>query len=166
MNWDAIGAVAEGLGAVGVIVSLAYLASQIRQNTRSMRASTYQALSDGIQQMNANVFSDVEFAEFLERALTTDCELSSTEIRRWLAWISAMFRHFHNAFQQHDLGALPTAEYRSIIGVALVNFRSTRVRASWHDFRGLYRDPFRAEMDALSKRAESERAAEADGRTA
>jgi hypothetical protein len=159
MNWDAIGAVAEGLGAVGVIVSLAYLASQIRQNTRSMRASTYQALSDGIQHMNTNVFGNAEFAEFIERALTTDTELSSTENRRWLAWISAMFRHFHNAFQQHNLGALPTAEYRSIIGVALVNFRSTRVRAAWHEFRGLYSDPYRAEMDSLSKRAETEQGA-------
>ncbi len=32
MNWDAIGAIAELLGAVGVIASLVYLATQIRQN--------------------------------------------------------------------------------------------------------------------------------------
>ncbi len=30
MNWDAIGAIAELLGAVGVIASLIYLATQIR----------------------------------------------------------------------------------------------------------------------------------------
>jgi hypothetical protein len=39
---DAIGAVAEGLGALGVIVSLAYLASQIRQNTLSNRIAAKQ----------------------------------------------------------------------------------------------------------------------------
>ena len=45
MIWDAIGAFAELLGAVGVIASLVYLATQIRQsreqmsqNTRAMRA--------------------------------------------------------------------------------------------------------------------------------
>lgn len=45
MNWDAIGAIAELLGAIGVIVSLVYLATQIRQsreqmahNTRALRA--------------------------------------------------------------------------------------------------------------------------------
>jgi hypothetical protein len=42
MNWDAIGAAAELLGAIGVIVSLLYLATQIRQNTASIRASTFQ----------------------------------------------------------------------------------------------------------------------------
>ena len=42
MNWDAVGASAELLAAVGVIVSLLYLAAQIRQNTRSVRAGTFQ----------------------------------------------------------------------------------------------------------------------------
>ena len=42
MSWDAIGAVAELLGAFGVIASLVYLANQMRQNTRAMRASAYQ----------------------------------------------------------------------------------------------------------------------------
>ena len=37
MNWEAIGAIGEVLGAIGVIVTLAYLAVQIRQNTRDIR---------------------------------------------------------------------------------------------------------------------------------
>lgn len=36
MNWEALGAIAETLGATGVIATLAYLAVQIRQNTRSL----------------------------------------------------------------------------------------------------------------------------------
>ena len=42
MNWDAIGAIAETLGAVGVIASLAYLAGQVRDSRRSLRASASQ----------------------------------------------------------------------------------------------------------------------------
>ena len=37
MNWEAIAATAEVLGALGVIASLAYLAVQIRQNTLQIR---------------------------------------------------------------------------------------------------------------------------------
>ncbi len=47
MNWDAIGAIAELLGAIGVIASLVHLTGQIcqsreqmSQNTRALRAST------------------------------------------------------------------------------------------------------------------------------
>ena len=45
MNWDAIGAIGEIIGAAGVISTLIYLAIQIRQNTTAMnRATVRQAL--------------------------------------------------------------------------------------------------------------------------
>jgi hypothetical protein len=40
MNWEAIGAIGEVVGAAGVIASLVYLAVQIRQNTRSIRRAS------------------------------------------------------------------------------------------------------------------------------
>ena len=47
MNWDAIGAGAEIMGALGVLVTLAYLAIQIRDNTRSLQAASLQSVLDG-----------------------------------------------------------------------------------------------------------------------
>ncbi|MFT4815649.1 MAG: hypothetical protein ACI9IQ_001142, partial [Cyclobacteriaceae bacterium] len=38
MNWDAIGALGEVAGALVVIISVVYLASQVRQNTAVSRA--------------------------------------------------------------------------------------------------------------------------------
>ena len=40
MNWDAIGAIAELLGAVGVIASLVYLATQIRHSREQTERNT------------------------------------------------------------------------------------------------------------------------------
>ncbi len=40
MNWDAIGAIGEVLGALGVIATLIYLTTQLRLNTNAMRASS------------------------------------------------------------------------------------------------------------------------------
>jgi hypothetical protein len=39
VNWDAVSAIGEIVGAVGMIVSIVYLAHQIRTNTRATRAS-------------------------------------------------------------------------------------------------------------------------------
>ena len=39
MNWDAMGAFAEVVGAIGVIVSLVYLAIQVKSNTRALKAN-------------------------------------------------------------------------------------------------------------------------------
>jgi len=37
MNWEAIGALADLIGGAGVILTLVYLAVQVKQNTQSMR---------------------------------------------------------------------------------------------------------------------------------
>lgn len=40
MNWEAIGVIAELVGAVAVVISLGYLAIQVRSNTRALKASS------------------------------------------------------------------------------------------------------------------------------
>lgn len=44
MNWNAIEAVSSAMGATGVIVTIAYVAYQIRQNTQSIQGQTEQSL--------------------------------------------------------------------------------------------------------------------------
>ena len=46
MNWDAIGAVGEIMGAVAVFLSLVYLGMQIRSNTTSMNTASRQAIAN------------------------------------------------------------------------------------------------------------------------
>ncbi len=38
MNWEAIGAIGEIIGAMAVFLTLVYLALQIRQNTKAVQA--------------------------------------------------------------------------------------------------------------------------------
>ena len=44
MNWEALGALANLLAAIGVIATLIYLSIQIRQNTKAVRSSSIQNL--------------------------------------------------------------------------------------------------------------------------
>jgi hypothetical protein len=46
----AVGAMAELLGAIGVIASLFYMASQVRRNSTALEPATNQAVSDSTQQ--------------------------------------------------------------------------------------------------------------------
>jgi hypothetical protein len=46
MNWEALGAIGEIIGAAGVIVSLLYLGSQVRNNSRQLRHAAAQAVLD------------------------------------------------------------------------------------------------------------------------
>jgi hypothetical protein len=56
MNWIAVGAVAESIGVIAIIVSLAYVAMQIRQNTEqialSVKATELTAFEHNIESGN------------------------------------------------------------------------------------------------------------------
>jgi hypothetical protein len=41
MNWDAIGAIAEGVGSIAVVVTLAYLAIQMRTANKQRELESY-----------------------------------------------------------------------------------------------------------------------------
>jgi hypothetical protein len=58
MNWDAIGAVGETLGAIAVIATLIYLASQIRQLKQQNAQATLQHIADSM-----NLFMDALASE-------------------------------------------------------------------------------------------------------
>ena len=58
MNWEALGAIGEIVGAVAVVLSLIFLATQIRQNTRSSRTASYQAAVTSISDLTREIGSD------------------------------------------------------------------------------------------------------------
>ena len=46
MDWDALGAIGELVGAVAVLITVGYLAVQIRQNTRALESAALNSLRD------------------------------------------------------------------------------------------------------------------------
>jgi hypothetical protein len=78
MNWDAVSAVAESVGAVGVVATLVYLAVQIRSNTRALRAATYDSFVSQFRDWNAplraNPQLSAQFGTQIEEIETLDEE--------------------------------------------------------------------------------------------
>ena len=78
MNWDAIAATAEGLAALGVIVSLVYVGYQVRETKKAVKASVAQARTDlGVHLISSRYTSDI--AEVLTRSRAGEEELSETD---------------------------------------------------------------------------------------
>ena len=90
MNWDAIGAIAELLGAIGVIASLVYLATQIRQsrnqmveNTRALQAGTYQDLQRKIDDAFNRLIVDPENRRSIRLGMSDQGQLGEDDAFVW-----------------------------------------------------------------------------------
>ena len=66
MNWDAIGALGEILGALAVLITLVYLGRQIKQNTQEVRSSNYHGITDSFNALNVVVATNSEVARIFE----------------------------------------------------------------------------------------------------
>ncbi|HER43773.1 MAG TPA: hypothetical protein ENO08_04875, partial [Candidatus Eisenbacteria bacterium] len=78
MTWEAVGALAELVGAAAVVVSLVYLAAQIRQSSRISGATAFLGIIDGNNEHFRFMFAP-DNAELMAKGLRGFSSLSPTE---------------------------------------------------------------------------------------
>jgi hypothetical protein len=115
MNWQAIGAVAELIGGVGVIASLFYLAIQIRQNTRSVRSASYHAVVANLSALSAlsgAAGRDVDAANIMLAGGANPEILNPKEFNQFRLLMTSLFRSYENIFYQHSQGMIDSSVWR------------------------------------------------------
>lgn len=110
MNWNALGAVGEIVGAVAVVVSLVYLAIQIRFSARTARS---EAVRTAIKEHQgyALLHLQPEIASLFRRGLHSFKDLDADEKVQFNAyWVTQISSHM--AIRDlHDSGDLPDSEF-------------------------------------------------------
>jgi hypothetical protein len=106
MNWDALAAAAETIGAIAVIVTIGYLAVQIRQNTNAVRNSAAQQLLEGIAELNQFLGSDPQITDLWWRGTSNPDSLSEQEWNRFIHIASTMIRRMELMFLNHRQGLM------------------------------------------------------------
>ena len=122
-----LGALGELVGAIGVVLTLWYLAVQIRQNTHAMEetkrlalAQTYQLRADALQNMLVQA-ADSQFIGPLITKLTQHGypedvtaldRLTPDERGRFRQWQIAQQTHWDNLYFQYQQGYLDEEYYR------------------------------------------------------
>ncbi len=79
MNWEAISAIGEIVGAAAVVATLGYLAFQIRQSNSINASVIRQSFYDYTTRQMLQGVESSEFNELLVRAVMTDDDLSPGE---------------------------------------------------------------------------------------
>ncbi len=95
MNWEAIGAIGEIVGAVAVVITLLYLASQTRQNTKATHAQATASVASEMEQCLLTIANDGYLAEAYHKAMKRE-DLSELESIRLGFWWGAFVRGTHS----------------------------------------------------------------------
>ena len=154
MNWEAVGALAELFGAAGVIATLAFLARQIQQNTRAVRASTNHSLNQQRTDLNFRFGLDPAAAELMLRGARSREDLDPLERARHTLLLGAVVGMFEDAYVQFCEGMCDseTWEVNKVVLRRMVS--APGFAAWWEGNQETLRSSFRSEVDALLRTTE------------
>ncbi|MEP1469336.1 MAG: hypothetical protein ABJK25_00025 [Halieaceae bacterium] len=135
MNWDAVGAIAEVIGAVAVIITLAYLAVQIRQNSRLLESNLVESHVNAANEVSKILASESGAANiFWDGLENTRTSLTLENRRRFDALLFLFVTSGYQAFRQNDEAALTRADW-------ILQFPG--FRDWWSEYAGTYPNDFR-----------------------
>ena len=134
VNWDAVGAIAEAFGALAVIVTLVYVAVQIRQNNRLIEASLAESHASAANEISRILASEPEAANIFWDGLENSRDsLSIEHRRRFDAMLFLFVTSAYQAFRQGDEAALNRADW-------ILQFHG--FRQWWDEYNGTYPGEF------------------------
>ena len=91
MNWDAIGAISEILAAIAVVVTLIYLAKQIRQNSQAVEISALRDTTEQWHQWSEVLATSSDLADIVVRGNRSYKALPDVEAMRYGAYVQMFF---------------------------------------------------------------------------
>jgi len=113
MNWDAVSAIAEIVGATAVVVTLIYLAVQVRQGTKATQGVSTQAASTLDQDFLLAVSRDPATAETWAMYMATPDKLSREQKLQGAFLMASVVRRLENILFQERLGTLSPESWQS-----------------------------------------------------
>ncbi len=155
MDLDALGNIGDFLGGIGVVVTLVYLAAQIRQNTKQLRANAESlrtaALDETQRSINhwrEGIIHRKDVADLWVRGLSSGQELDATDQVRFdillgeliYAWQATFRRAVHAGDKEH----WETAYYWVQATLA-----RPRTREFWERTKSTYFSDFAKEIDRM-----------------
>ena len=105
INWEAVGAIGEIVGATAVVLTLFYLAAQVRHSSKLARNTAMQEVAHASLEAPLALATDESLGNALSRYNLNE-EVTPGELTRLAAFTYASNRHFENIYSQYREGML------------------------------------------------------------
>ena len=164
MNWEAVGAIGEIIGAGGVIVTLVYLAYQIRQNTRRIEQNTLHAKTTAVNASNTalrepreSIYQSAEMTEIFMLGNANPAELDEVPRLRYRLLLQNIVDSILEVYNQ-TLVTGYSPETWATQGETLVwrIFGTNGGRWFWGNYADTYPTPFQDEINRILQKPNAE----------
>lgn len=149
MNWSAIAAVGELVGAIAVVVSLIYLGRQVRHGARAELASTEMQAARMWSEFHARVAHSPDMTRIWDLAHTSPERLAPEDQQRFVWLIAEYFYLVEGLFKQHRRGFLSDDSLRQHARTAGGVLGNPVAREWWASDVSPFSSEFRLFIDSI-----------------
>jgi hypothetical protein len=144
VDLDALGNIGDLLSGIGVVVTLAYLAVQIRRNTAAVSAQVRHSLSDFV--LHISIFRAEHADRYAKLKSGEHLTAGDLEFRYWSHM--QMMLHAETYFHHFGIGLMPESHWSGYVRYIEGYIESDDFREFWEDAGPTFSTGFRAWIDA------------------
>jgi hypothetical protein len=111
MQWEVVGVIAEVISALAVVITLLFLAIEIRINRKATQSAAVASLADGFNAVNFHLMDDPEFTKLWLFGLADPSQLDEVGLARVTIVLRSYINHFATLKKYYESGALPKDEW-------------------------------------------------------
>ena len=155
MRWAAdvtlqdLGNIGEFIAAMATLVTLGYLAVQIRSNTRESQAASRNSVSQSFIDLLTHVSLDSEVSKLTRRGFFDPGSLDADDTFRFDLLIAALFTNLEDAFAQRRRNALADEDWEKWTILIKQYMAQPGVQASWSRSADSFSPAFRRYVENL-----------------
>ncbi len=153
MNWEAIGAIGEVLGAVAVVATLLYVARQLDEQSRALTTSVRDSAFQQLQEWNFQVMADPDLSHLFQLGAATDdwSGFSPEERSRLIHVFYSFFKTFENVYLHTAEGSAPPEVWDRNCQVFFAYAAQPGCRRYWNDRRATLDERFLDVLDGMGQ---------------
>jgi len=151
MSLEQLSYLAQIVGSVGVIVSLLFVGSQIKQNTRALERTEHNSTMSQWTVIRQAIATNRDIAELMTAGLNGERKLDAADKLRLEQMLQEYLWASFHVWDRTQRGVFPKGTFEATQGVPLCDLLRTAGGRSWWDtakHRGFYAR-FTADVDAL-----------------
>ena len=149
MNWEAIGAIGEFVGALAVFGTLVYLALQMKQVRSEIHLGSLRNANQQFGNIYNSVSASPELAKLLIKADADEPSLTPWEMTMLDNHFNAHMAGYETLFEQVDTGALKIS-LEEIERIMAAFFEAPWVPGAWERTKKIYLEEFRERIERIT----------------
>lgn len=148
MSWEAVGAIGQVVGAFAVVVSLAYLAAQVKQSTAAMSAQAAHDALSAVREFNQSFMTNPTMARIFSYGADDPSSLSESELQQFPHLVFNFFKTAEALHAQFMRGTLDADTWHAWEQVFMTFGKTPGFSAFWTIRKGFFTPAFRSLYDS------------------